>query len=1151
MNNELNMNDVEYSQICDAGGSSNLGYGSPAYVTGWMYVNQNSQMCGPYIQHQLYEGLYTGFLPEELPVYPVLNGNLLNPVPLNYFKQFPDHVATGFVYLNVPAPRVKESRNDCHSSNDQKLIPEKSDIDIEFPLSGDESCWLFEDEEGRKHGPHSLTELYSWCHYGHIRASLLIYHADNKYKPLDLESLLNTWRAARHGAVFGHDMNDQLTGSAFNLISEISEEVCLQLHFGIMKTARKVVLDEIVSCMISDSLATKKSNKNHNIEPLIHSAKSCCSYRRMSEECQVRNEHVVVGDEVEVCNTVEERCSSETMRSPPSMKSVGGFDNFCAAYIAVSRTLFDSCLQVMWNAIFYDPVTEYTSTWRNMKRWPPHCYVGEQCISSKQFSVQRTKLPAYHLIEEQDSSSAEVDCPPGFEPVRTAIDVQLQSPSVSSPFERQKSSKGNVLSSDTIYGDMEVILEYILDNLHSSSKLSLVDYFKRFVDEEVKKVVDFPKSSHKKEVTLYSSHLPNHTGGYNSEKIPTLLFSDDRQHPPQLVKNRSDQSVIHCHEVSMTTLSKSAFQKLPMHLDDPTGIEVDELCPALSEESMEEDVLLHFSKRPFQKLTMHLDDASTIAVIDELRPPQSEEIIERCALSQIGQVQSFKLDGHAWKTTFQVALMISRLRIYDYVMKKFESLCDDAIEKAITATCSFRRYESPNKVTVRCMNKEKPDDGERYSEVSLLKEEYTYSRRRKLGGKKSDSFFVSLTMGETDHLNRASKRSRRSYTLKTIPQAAQVQNMIPHLEQGPENGSNKPCANVSILGEKGSSMHNCSWRSEKVARAFQDDSSSNTRNTSFFIKDQHNLERITCAKNLELNSLDFEATGSTTKMPKATKVSKLKRKQLIDDTQNLRPGKVQKLANGVAKQSLCKQVDVHKIKRNKSRIARPCPQSNGCARSSMNGWEWREWALTASPTERARIRGSRPHSQYINSECIGSHSSSFKGLSARTNRVKLRNLLAAAEGADLLKATQLKARKKRLRFQRSKIHDWGLVALEPIEAEDFVIEYVGELIRPRISDIRERQYEKMGIGSSYLFRLDDGYVVDATKRGGIARFINHSCEPNCYTKVISVEGQKKIFIYAKRHISAGEELTYNYKFPLEEKKIPCHCGSRRCRGSLN
>lgn len=52
-------------------------------------------------------------------------------------------------------------------------------------------------------------------------------------------------------------------------------------------------------------------------------------------------------------------------------------------------------------------------------------------------------------------------------------------------------------------------------------------------------------------------------------------------------------------------------------------------------------------------------------------------------------------------------------------------------------------------------------------------------------------------------------------------------------------------------------------------------------------------------------------------------------------------------------------------------------------------------------------------------------------------------------------------------------------------------------------------------------------------------------QPNCYTKVITVDGQKKIFIYAKRQIPAGEEITYNYKFPLEEKKIPCNCGSKR------
>lgn len=53
-----------------------------------MYINEHGQMCGPYIQEQLYEGLSTGFLPEDLPVYPVVNGSLINPLPLKYLKQF-------------------------------------------------------------------------------------------------------------------------------------------------------------------------------------------------------------------------------------------------------------------------------------------------------------------------------------------------------------------------------------------------------------------------------------------------------------------------------------------------------------------------------------------------------------------------------------------------------------------------------------------------------------------------------------------------------------------------------------------------------------------------------------------------------------------------------------------------------------------------------------------------------------------------------------------------------------------------------------------------------------------------------------------------------------------------------------------------------
>lgn len=164
-----------------------------------------------------------------------------------------------------------------------------------------------------------------------------------------------------------------------------------------------------------------------------------------------------------------------------------------------------------------------------------------------------------------------------------------------------------------------------------------------------------------------------------------------------------------------------------------------------------------------------------------------------------------------------------------------------------------------------------------------------------------------------------------------------------------------------------------------------------------------------------------------------------------------------------------------------------------------------------------------------------------------------RNLVALgdAEFADHFKFSQLKMRKKRLRYAKSSIHSWGLFACEPIAMEDMVIEYVGETIRQSVGDLREKKYELEGINSNYMFRIDSDTIVDATKCGNLARFINHSCDPNCYAKIIPVESQKKIVIYSRRDIRLGEEITYDYKFPLEEQKIPCRCGTPVCRGSLN
>lgn len=156
--------------------------------------------------------------------------------------------------------------------------------------------------------------------------------------------------------------------------------------------------------------------------------------------------------------------------------------------------------------------------------------------------------------------------------------------------------------------------------------------------------------------------------------------------------------------------------------------------------------------------------------------------------------------------------------------------------------------------------------------------------------------------------------------------------------------------------------------------------------------------------------------------------------------------------------------------------------------------------------------------------------------------------------SELLTLNQLNKRKKPVTFARSAIHNWGLYALQPIAAKEMIIEYVGERMRQPVAEMRELRYLKNGIGSSYLFRVDENTVIDATKRGGIARFINHCCDPSCTAKIIKVGGMKRIVIYALKDIAANEELTYDYKFEREmddKERLICLCGSTNCKGFLN
>jgi SET domain-containing protein len=107
-------------------------------------------------------------------------------------------------------------------------------------------------------------------------------------------------------------------------------------------------------------------------------------------------------------------------------------------------------------------------------------------------------------------------------------------------------------------------------------------------------------------------------------------------------------------------------------------------------------------------------------------------------------------------------------------------------------------------------------------------------------------------------------------------------------------------------------------------------------------------------------------------------------------------------------------------------------------------------------------------------------------------------------------------------------------ALESINKNRRIIDYAGEKIQNRDSTKREIRYLKRG--EIWCFRVNRLYSRDAAVGGNVARFINHSCQPNCYSNIIG----DTIWIIAGRNITAGEELTYNY-YTEGEGELPCRC----------
>jgi SET domain-containing protein len=141
---------------------------------------------------------------------------------------------------------------------------------------------------------------------------------------------------------------------------------------------------------------------------------------------------------------------------------------------------------------------------------------------------------------------------------------------------------------------------------------------------------------------------------------------------------------------------------------------------------------------------------------------------------------------------------------------------------------------------------------------------------------------------------------------------------------------------------------------------------------------------------------------------------------------------------------------------------------------------------------------------------------------------------------------------KYIEVRESEIHGTGVFARIKVPKEKKVIEYVGEKITKKESERRSVALIEKNLGSQtdgavYIFELNKRHDIDGNITGNPARFINHSCEPNCEPNVI----KNRIWLISTRKIKEGEELSFNYGFDLDSyEDHECKCGAKKCVGYI-
>jgi SET domain-containing protein len=133
------------------------------------------------------------------------------------------------------------------------------------------------------------------------------------------------------------------------------------------------------------------------------------------------------------------------------------------------------------------------------------------------------------------------------------------------------------------------------------------------------------------------------------------------------------------------------------------------------------------------------------------------------------------------------------------------------------------------------------------------------------------------------------------------------------------------------------------------------------------------------------------------------------------------------------------------------------------------------------------------------------------------------------------------------------VHGKGVFALRDLAKGELVVEYLGEIISWDEA-LDRHPHDPQQPNHTFYFHVDEERVIDGGVNGNAARWLNHSCAPNCESEI---DDDGRVFIRARRHIVAGEELNYDYRLVIDERytpklkaEYPCWCGSKQCRGTL-